>query len=202
MAGLFRVFASVLVVGAVLVASGIGRLSAAEKVAAMDPTDCTRNPCPSKTASGVLGAFGPSAEVSSDSTSRFVALVINKSIALDLPRDVTDVLVGNTTVANAVLRSKRRAYIVGTGKGQTNVYFYDSKGQQIDGLNVNVDDHLISERIPEKEISVVSGGGESPPTTAFYECNPVCSPLENAKIPAPPPTFLVLPGLPSLPAKP
>jgi Flp pilus assembly secretin CpaC len=199
MATLRRGTASLTIASVFLFAPWIG-CSSAEQVAAVTPNDCTGNSCPSKTASGAIGGFGSTTEVSSDRTSRYVSLVVNKSIAFDLPRDVSDIFVGNPTVANAVLRSNRRVYIVGTGKGQTNVYFYDAHGQQIVGLNVNVDDHLIGERTPETEISVVSGGEASPSTIALYECNPVCSPLENAKVPlVAPPTFIVLPGSPSLP---
>ena len=49
----------------------------------------------------------------SDAGSRFVPLGIGKSVVIDLPRDVKDVLVADPKIANAVIRSARRAYIIG-----------------------------------------------------------------------------------------
>ena len=50
----------------------------------------------------------------SDAGSRFVPLGIGKSVVIDLPRDVKDVLVADPKIANAVIRSARRAYIIGS----------------------------------------------------------------------------------------
>src|SRR5690349_5943870 len=74
----------------------------------------------------------------SDSGSRFVPLGIGKSVVIDLPRDVKDVLVADPKIAKAVIRSARRAYIIGSTVGQTNVFFFDHNGQQIIGLDIAV----------------------------------------------------------------
>src|SRR5262245_39406307 len=76
--------------------------------------------------------------VGSDATSRFLPLGIGKSVAIDLPRDIKDVLVADPKIANAVVRSTRRAYIIGAAVGQTNVYFFDAEGRQIGGLDTAV----------------------------------------------------------------
>jgi pilus assembly protein CpaC len=76
--------------------------------------------------------------VAGDSTSRFVPLGVGKSVVIDLPRDIKDVLVADPTIANAVVRSARRAYIIGAKVGQTNVYLFDSAGRQIGGLDIAV----------------------------------------------------------------
>ncbi len=76
--------------------------------------------------------------VGSDSTSRFVQLGIGKSVVIDLPRDVKDVLVAEPKFANAVIRSTRRAYLIGVAVGQTNIYFFDAEGRQIAGFDVAV----------------------------------------------------------------
>ena len=175
------------------------RAPAAERVATRGSSHCLQNPCPPDSGPDEF-SLGTSTSVSNDSTSRFVAIVLNKSIALDLPRDVSDLLVANPKIANAFLRSKRRAFIVGMGLGQTNVYFYDAKGQQIDGLNVNVADHVISERIPAREITVVRGAKEGKePEIHFYECIPICSLAENATPEKTPQPVYVLPNVTSLP---
>ena len=53
------------------------------------------------------------------------ALGIGKSIVIDLPRDIKDVLVADPKIANAVVRSAQRAYIIGAAVGQTNIVFFD-----------------------------------------------------------------------------
>ena len=52
-----------------------------------------------------------------DGTSRHVTLGAGKSAVIDLPRDVKDVLVADPKIANAVVRSSRRAYIIGIAVG-------------------------------------------------------------------------------------
>src|SRR6202049_1885885 len=62
---------------------------------------------------------------------RFLARGIGKSVIVDLPRDVKDVLVADPKIANAVVRSPQRAYIIGSAVGQTNVVFFDADRQTI-----------------------------------------------------------------------
>jgi Flp pilus assembly secretin CpaC len=125
-------------------------------------------------------APGPFATVSSEDNSRFIGVVMNKAVTVDLPMDVADVLVANPRIANAVLRTKRRVFIVGMGLGQTSIYFYDVKGRQIEGLDVSVADHTISPRKPEKEILVVRGALENEKQVQVYQCSPVCALSEQA----------------------
>ena len=69
---------------------------------------------------------------------RPVSLGIGKSIVIDLPRDIKDVLVADPKIANAVVRSSQRAYIIGAAVGQTNIIFFDSAGQQIAAYDIAV----------------------------------------------------------------
>ena len=69
---------------------------------------------------------------------RFLSLGIGKSIVIDLPRDIKDVLVADPKIANAVVRSAQRAYIIGATVGQTNIVFFDSAGQQIAAYDIAV----------------------------------------------------------------
>jgi hypothetical protein len=72
---------------------------------------------------------------SSDATARFMALGVSKSVVIDFP---TDIQVADKGIAVVVVQSKRRVYIIGAALGQTNVYFFDADGQQIDALNIAV----------------------------------------------------------------
>src|SRR5262249_27012838 len=46
--------------------------------------------------------------------------------------------VANPAIANAVVRSARRAYMIGVAVGQTNVFFFDADGHQIAGFDIAV----------------------------------------------------------------
>jgi pilus assembly protein CpaC len=98
--------------------------------------------------------------VGSDANSKFVPLGVGKSVVIDLPRDIRDVLVADPKVANAVIRSTRRAYIIGAAVGQTNVYFFDADGNQIGGLDIAVTRNLnglraaIKQALPRADIHV------------------------------------------------
>jgi len=82
----------------------------------------------------------PVAAVATDGqmNARFLALGIGKSVVIDLPRDIKDVLVADPKIANAVVRSAQRAYIIGAAVGQTNIVFFDSAGQQIAAYDIAV----------------------------------------------------------------
>jgi len=72
------------------------------------------------------------------SNARPLTLGIGKSIVIDLPRDIKDVLVADPKIANAVVRSSQRAYIIGATVGQTNIVFFDAAGQQIAAYDIAV----------------------------------------------------------------
>ncbi len=91
---------------------------------------------------------------------RALALGIGKSIVIDLPRDIKDVLVADPKIANAVVRSAQRAYIIGAAVGQTNIVFFDASGQQIAAYDIAVTRDLngirtaIRQSIPQGDIRV------------------------------------------------
>jgi pilus assembly protein CpaC len=97
---------------------------------------------------------------------RFLALGIGKSIVIDLPRDIKDVLVADPKIANAVVRSAQRAYIIGAAVGQTNIVFFDSAGQQIAAYDIAVKRDLngvraaLKQTLPNSDIQI-EGLGDS-----------------------------------------
>jgi pilus assembly protein CpaC len=84
------------------------------------------------------GAAEPDYSARPVSGGRFLALGIGKSAVVDLPADTKDVLVANPAIANAVVRSARRAYLIGIAAGQTNVIFFDGEGRQIAAYDIEV----------------------------------------------------------------
>ena len=65
-------------------------------------------------------------------------LAKGKSAIVELPSEVRDLLVTNPQVADAVLRDKRRVYIVGLAEGVTDAAFFDAAGRRIVSLNIRV----------------------------------------------------------------
>ncbi len=85
---------------------------------------------------------------------RPVYLGINKSVVIDLPRPAGDVLVSNPQIADAVLRTSTRLYLIGVQLGQASVFLFDSAGTQIASFNIYVEadltslNQLLAEAIP------------------------------------------------------
>ena len=100
----------------------------------------------------------------SEATSRFVPLGIGKSVAIDLPADIKDVLVADPKIANAVIRSSRRVYMIGVAIGQTNIFFFDAEGRQIAGFDIAVTRDLngvraaLKQTMPDADIHIEGVG--------------------------------------------
>src|SRR6478736_2971260 len=105
----------------------------------------------------VLPAFATDAPAvplaaTSSARMRFLPLGVGKSVIVDLPREAKDVLVADPKIANAVIRSAQRAYIIGAAIGQTNIVFFDSAGQQIAAYDIAVKRDLNGVRAALKQV--------------------------------------------------
>jgi pilus assembly protein CpaC len=102
--------------------------------------------------------------VGSDLNARFIPLGVGKSVVIDLPRDIKDVLITDPKIANAVIRSARRAFIIGAAVGQTNIFFFDAEGRQIGGFDIAVKRDLngirsaLKQALPAAEIQAEAIG--------------------------------------------
>lgn len=76
--------------------------------------------------------------LTADQNAAAIELAKGKSAIVELPGDVRDLLVTNPTVADAVLRDKRRIYVVGLTEGTTDAAFFDAAGRRIVSLNIRV----------------------------------------------------------------
>jgi pilus assembly protein CpaC len=91
---------------------------------------------------------------------RFLALGVGKSVVIDLPRGIKDVLVADPKIANAVVRSAQRAYIIGAAVGQTNIVFFDADGLQIAAYDIAVKRDLngvraaLKQALPNADIQI------------------------------------------------
>ncbi len=68
-----------------------------------------------------------------------LALSLNKAAIIDLPADARDVLLSNPEIADAVVRTPRRIYVLGRKVGQTNAFFFDAAGRQVANVEINVE---------------------------------------------------------------
>jgi pilus assembly protein CpaC len=86
---------------------------------------------------------------------RPIYLGVNKSMVIELPRPAGDVLVSNPAIADAVLRTSTRLYLIGVKLGQANVFLFDQAGAQMASFDVYVEvdlsslNQLLAEAIPD-----------------------------------------------------
>jgi pilus assembly protein CpaC len=77
---------------------------------------------------------------------------------LDLPRDAAEIVVGNPAIANAIVRTPRKIYLMGAAQGQTTVFAVDAQGRQFAkyelsvGRDVGELGPLLKAAIPRSEI--------------------------------------------------
>ena len=58
---------------------------------------------------------------------RRIDLSIGRSLVVDLPRDAKEVFVANPKVANAVVRSTRKLFLIGIENGATSIFVMDAR---------------------------------------------------------------------------
>lgn len=96
--------------------------------------------------------------------SRKIDLSIGRSLIVDLPRDAKEVFVANPKVANAVVRSARKLFIIGIADGQTSMFVIDGEGRQITSLEIEVGRDLnvlrqtLRSAMPRAQIEVKPAG--------------------------------------------
>ncbi|MDO9473112.1 MAG: type II and III secretion system protein family protein [Caulobacter sp.] len=78
-------------------------------------------------------------DLAAGGASQDLSLPRGKSAIIELPVDVRDILITNPAVADAVLRSPRRIYVLGMTSGQTDAILFDASGRRILSLNIRVD---------------------------------------------------------------
>lgn len=63
----------------------------------------------------------------------------NKSMLVELPRHLRDVIVSNPDLMDAVVQSANRVYLIGKKVGQANIFFFDSNGEQIVTFEITIE---------------------------------------------------------------
>ncbi len=93
---------------------------------------------------GMVGMAGSGSttvrvDLTAGGASQDLSLPRGKSAIIELPVDVRDILITNPAVADAVLRTPRRIYVLGLTSGQTDAILFDASGRRILSLNIRVD---------------------------------------------------------------
>jgi pilus assembly protein CpaC len=71
-------------------------------------------------------------------TPRRMTIGVGKSVVMELPRDASEVFVANPNVANALVRSARKLYVIGAANGQTSIFATDKDGRRIAAVELTV----------------------------------------------------------------
>lgn len=86
-------------------------------------------------------ASAPTLRITNGGGSQSATLILpfGKSAIIDLPADARDILISNPEIADATVRTARRAYVIGRALGQTNIFFFDAQGRQIANVEIRVE---------------------------------------------------------------
>jgi len=93
---------------------------------------------------------------------RAVRIGRNKSMMVELPMELRDVVVSDPERVDAVVQTSRRVFLIAKSKtsGQANVFFFDSKGDQVLTLEVTIDrdslplEAFLNKHIPGSRIKI------------------------------------------------
>ena len=155
-----------------MMASIIPTLTASRIISAF-PTGCRLVPAMLLIVALAMGNLvagnGPAAAQSGTTPSvsdRTVELTTTKAMNIDLRRDARDVLIADPLVADIVIKSPRRAYVIGLKAGDTNAFFLDEEGNRILQMDIRVEKDLtalrkaLSDLLPGTELAVRSVNGD------------------------------------------
>lgn len=76
--------------------------------------------------------------VSSDASAQRIIMGVGKSTIVNLPEDAAEIFVANPAIANAVVRTARKIYVIGTGEGQTSLFALDKQGHEIAAFEISI----------------------------------------------------------------
>jgi pilus assembly protein CpaC len=96
--------------------------------------------------------------------SRRISMGANKSVLVQFPFELRDVLVSAPDIVDAVVQSSNRVFLIAKKIGQANAFFFDAKGQQLLTLEINVGadlkglDGLLMRYVPGSRIQIEMAG--------------------------------------------
>ncbi len=112
-------------------------------------------------------ANAPTLRITNGGGSQSATLILpfGKSAIIDLPADARDILISNPEIADATVRTARRAYVIGRALGQTNIFFFDAQGRQIANVEIRVEpdveplNSILGRHSPDSQITAEALNG-------------------------------------------
>ncbi|MEP3046692.1 MAG: type II and III secretion system protein family protein [Roseibium sp.] len=98
-------------------------------------------------------------------TGRILNVGIGRSVVVNLAEDAADVLVSNPEIADAVLRTPRRIFVLGNTSGQSRLVLFGRSGRELASFDIRVErdtsdiTRIIRKLIPGTDISAESVNG-------------------------------------------
>jgi pilus assembly protein CpaC len=89
-----------------------------------------------------------------------IKIGLGKSVLVEFPNGVRDVMASNPAVVDAVVLSSNRVFLLGKAPGQSNAFFFSNTGEQLALIELNVDQEgdgletLLRRVIPGSDIKV------------------------------------------------
>ncbi|MBF0560772.1 MAG: type II and III secretion system protein family protein [Alphaproteobacteria bacterium] len=84
---------------------------------------------------GISASVNPAAKLP---LAEIVTVAAGQTIEMDMPDEFKDVIIGNSDLADVIVHSRRKVFIVGRAAGQTNIMLLDAQGLTIRRLLVNI----------------------------------------------------------------
>ena len=91
---------------------------------------------------------------------RAVRIGRNKSVLVELPRELRDVIASSPEIVDVMVQTAGRVYLIGKGLGQSNAFFFDTNGEQILNLEIVVENDtaplaaMLNRLLPGSDIQV------------------------------------------------
>lgn len=107
-----------------------------------------------------LQAAEPPAQAYAALGSRTIKLQVSKSMIIDFPADIRDVLVADPKVADAMVRTNRRLYLLGNKFGTTTISVFGANGAPLGELQIVIQpdaptlEALLRKILPQSKIAV------------------------------------------------
>ncbi|MBD8892324.1 type II and III secretion system protein family protein [Roseibium litorale] len=96
---------------------------------------------------------------------RMLRVGVGRSVVIDLAEPVADVLVSNPAIADAVVKTQNRVFVLGNKLGQANLVLFASSGRELASFNLRVEadssdlESLIKRLLPRTRIAVETLNG-------------------------------------------
>lgn len=97
--------------------------------------------------------------------SRGLAVGLGRSVVIELGEDVRDVLVSDPSIADAVVRTNRRVFVLGVKAGQSNLFLFGAGGRQLASFDITVSqdtsdlNRLLARLVPNGKIMAENVNG-------------------------------------------